>query len=102
MSTARVTITLPEDVVRDIDRVEKNRSRFVLRALRSELERVRQEELRKSLSNPHAESLPLAEAGVADWSRQGPGSKSDAALLDPKGGTPVEWINGKGWRAKTR
>ena len=30
----RVTITLPTEVVRDIDRLEKNRSRFVLEAVR--------------------------------------------------------------------
>ena len=30
----RVTVTLPSKVVREIDRMEKNRSRFVLQALR--------------------------------------------------------------------
>jgi metal-responsive CopG/Arc/MetJ family transcriptional regulator len=34
----RVTTTLPEDLVRDIDRREKNRSRFVAEAVRRELD----------------------------------------------------------------
>ncbi len=50
MPTARVTVAFPDEIVREIDRVEKNRSRIVLRALRSELDRLRQEELRKSLA----------------------------------------------------
>lgn len=33
----RVTVTLPQDLVRDIDRREKNRSKFVAEAVRREL-----------------------------------------------------------------
>jgi metal-responsive CopG/Arc/MetJ family transcriptional regulator len=51
----RVTVTLPKDLVRDIDRREKNRSRFIAEAVHRELDRRRREELRRSLENPHAE-----------------------------------------------
>ena len=34
----RVTVTLPEELVRDIDRREKNRSRFVAEAIRREVD----------------------------------------------------------------
>jgi hypothetical protein len=42
--------------VRDIDRQEKNRSRFVAEAVRQELERRRRAELRKSLQARHPET----------------------------------------------
>ena len=51
----RVTVTLPADVVRDIDRREKNRSKFVTETVRHELDRRRRDELRRSLQNPHPE-----------------------------------------------
>ncbi len=51
----RVTVTLSNDLVQDIDRREKNRSKFVADAVRNELDRRRREELRKSLMNPHPE-----------------------------------------------
>jgi hypothetical protein len=102
MPAARVTVTLPEDVVRDIDHVEPNRSRFVLRAVRSELERVHREAFRKSLAEPHPESISLAEAAIRDWAAQAPGSKADEDLLDPKAGTSVSWNPAKGWQARKR
>ncbi len=45
MATARVTITLPAGLVEDIDRMERNRSSFVLEAVRRELQRRRREQL---------------------------------------------------------
>ena len=68
-SVERVTVTLPDDLVRDIDRREKNRSRFIADAVRRELERRRQDDLRRSLQNPHPESHELAEQGLEEWSR---------------------------------
>ena len=52
-SVERVTVTLPNDLIRDIDRQEKNRSKFVTEAIRRELDRRRLAELRRSLQNPH-------------------------------------------------
>ena len=37
----RVTVTLPDNLLRDIDRLEKNRSKFVAEAVRRELDRRR-------------------------------------------------------------
>ena len=95
-ASARVTITLPADVVREIDRLEKNRSKFVLEGVRRELRRRRREALRRSLRSPHPESAHLAEAGFDDWAEGLP--EEDAAdLVDVQVGTPVRWIPGRGW-----
>jgi hypothetical protein len=96
MPAARVTITLPPEVVEEIDRREKNRSRFVLEAVRREVQRRRREELKRSLASPHPESSQLADAGLEEWgarSRRG----DSAELLDPGAGKPIRWVPGKGW-----
>ena len=41
MPMGRVTVTLPADVLSDIDSAEKNRSAFILEAVRRELSRRR-------------------------------------------------------------
>ena len=46
MASQRMTVTLPEEMVHEIDGHERNRSRFVQRAVARELERLRQEKLR--------------------------------------------------------
>ena len=95
MSKERVTITLPEEVVQIIDRNESNRSKFILQAIQNELERRRQEELRRSLRNPHPESRETAELGLADWA----GQLADGGeeLLDLSAGKDVRWKAGEGW-----
>lgn len=95
MPAERVTVTLPEDVVEEIDRRERNRSRFVLAAVLRELERLRQEELARSLEHPHAESEEVAEAGLSEWRSQM--SEGDEDLLDASAGRGVRWEPGKGW-----
>src|ERR1700682_5845159 len=92
----RVTVTLPMDLVRDIDRREKNRSKFVAEAVRNELDRRRRDELRRSLHNPHPESADLAEQGLEEWTRGLP-EEDAAALMDSNAGTPVRWVAGEGW-----
>ena len=92
----RVTVTLPSDVVRDIDRREKNRSKFVAAAVRNELDRRRRDELRRSLQNPHAESAVLAEQGLEEWARSLPDEDAEA-LVDRSAGNPVRWVPGEGW-----
>jgi hypothetical protein len=101
MSNERVTITLPTEVVRDIDRLEKNRSKFVLDAVRHELKRRRREELRRSLRRPHTESAQLTEAGFEEWA-QGLPDENASDLVDVTAGTPVRWMPGKGWVKGTR
>jgi len=91
----RVTVTLPDDVVDEIDRWEVNRSRFVTEAARRELERRRRRELERSLRNPHVESVQVAEMGVEDWGR---GSVvDDEDLVDPAGGRVLRWDPDTGW-----
>lgn len=95
MACVRVSVTLPADLVEEIDRRERNRSRFMLEAARRELLRRQRDELRRSLANPHPRSLVLADAGLEGW-----GAKSrvrSADLLKWKSGRPVRWVPGKGW-----
>ena len=91
----RVTVTLPEEIVRDIDKQERNRSRFVLQAVRHELERRRLEELRRSLRTPHQDSKDIAEAGFGEWAGGLP--EGDEDLVDIQAGESVRWVPGKGW-----
>jgi len=96
MPTARVTVTLPPEIVEEIDRRDSNRSRFVLEAVRREVQRRRREEVRRSLANPHPESSVLADAGLEEWGgRQLRGEASE--LLDLSEGKPVRWVQGRGW-----
>jgi hypothetical protein len=92
----RVTITLPVDLVRDIDRREKNRSKFVADAIRNELDRRRREELRRSLQHPHPESAGFADEGLGAWTNSLP-LEDVASLVDTSAGTYVRWVAGKGW-----
>src|SRR5271157_1681316 len=95
-SVGRVTVTLPSDLVRDIDRREKNRGKFVSEAVRRELDRRRRVELRRSLRNPHPESAELAELGLEEWSRGLPEEDAEA-LVDKSAGRAVRWVPGEGW-----
>jgi hypothetical protein len=95
-SLERVTVTLPDEIVRDIDRREKNRSRFVAEAVRHELERRRREELRHSLENPHPESADLAQQGLDEWRRTLPAEDVEG-LLERTAGKPLRWVPGQGW-----
>jgi len=94
MLTERITITMPRDMVERIDELTKNRSRFIVDAVRRELLRQIREELRLSLRHPHAESAQVAELGMADW---GAALPDDSGLLDPRGGRAVRWHAEEGW-----
>ena len=95
-SVERVTVTLPVDLLSDIDRREKNRSKFVAEAVRRELDRRRRAELRLSLDHPHPDSAELAEQGLAEWSRGLPEEDAEG-LVDSSAGKPISWVPGKGW-----
>lgn len=92
----RVTISLTADLLRDMDRREKNRSKFVAEAVRRELDRRRRAELRRSLQQPHPESADIAEQGLEEWTRGLPEEDAEA-LLDSKAGKAVRWVPGEGW-----
>ena len=91
----RVTVTLPDDVVDEIDRWEKNRSRFVLEASLRELELRRREQLERSLRSPHPESALVAEEGLEEWGRGMGGD--DEGLVDASAGQQVRWAPDSGW-----
>jgi Arc/MetJ-type ribon-helix-helix transcriptional regulator len=93
MKMERVTVTLPEDLVREIDRREKNRSKFVLEAVRSELDHRRRIELKRSLANRHPE---LTWEGLEEWMRGLPHVDAEG-LVDPGAGQGVRWVQGEGW-----
>lgn len=95
-SVEHVTVTLPDDLVKDIDRREKNRSKFVAEAVRRELDRLRRAELRRSIENPHPESGEVAEQGFEEWSRGLP-EEDGEALVDSSAGKPLRWVPGEGW-----
>lgn len=101
MATDRVTVTLPSEIVREIDRRVKNRSRFMLDAVKRELMRRRREELRRSLRAPHPESESLSESGLAAWAKGLPRERADD-LVDVERGTEVRWVQGRGWEAARR
>jgi hypothetical protein len=92
----RVTVTLPGDLVRDIDRQEVNRSKFVTEAVRRELDRRRRAELRRSLRNPHPETVELADQGLEEWSRGLPEEDTEALVVTGTG-KPIRWIPSVGW-----
>lgn len=94
-TTARVTVTLPIDLVEGIDRIERNRSRFITEAVEHELVRRRREGLLRSIANPHPEAAELAETGLADWGASLP--VGDEGLVDESAGKPVRWVEGRGW-----
>jgi hypothetical protein len=95
MTSERVTVTLPKDLVEGIDRLERNRSRFIAEAVTSELSRRRRAAFLASIASPHAESLEVAEEGLAEWGSTLP--VDDEGLLDRSAGRAVRWEEGKGW-----
>lgn len=92
-SVERVTVTLPHDLVQDIDRQGKNRDKFIADAVRHELERSCRTELRRSLLNPHPESV---EQALDEWAASLPEEDTEA-LVHGSAGTPVRWVPGEGW-----
>ena len=96
MPTSRVRVTLPAEVARDIDRLERDRSQFVIEAVQRELKRRRREGLNRSLRRPHPESRELAEMGMGHWGKSLP-REDPAELLDLKAGKAVRWAPDKGW-----
>ena len=99
-TTERVTVTLPAELVQNIDRLEKNRSRFIAEAVEHELARRRHEGLRRSLEHPHPETAELADVDLDEWAASLP--EGDEALVDLSAGMPVRWVEGEGWIEEPR
>jgi hypothetical protein len=93
-SIERVTITLPADLLGEVDRLERNRSRFIAEAVQNEVARRRRAALMQSVQSPHSEATQLIDAGLSDWTSE---LSDNEGLLDPSGGTAVRWVEGEGW-----
>jgi hypothetical protein len=89
----RVTVTLPANLVERIDRLERNRSRFIVQAVERELAERRRSALLQSIQDPHPETGGLVDVGLSDWIADLP----DETLVDVSAGTPVRWAEGQGW-----
>jgi hypothetical protein len=94
-TTERVTVTLPVELVEGIDRLERNRSRFIAEAVEHELLRRRRAELLRSVRHPHPEAAEMSDAGLAAWGAGLPAE--DDGLVDMTAGRPVRWVEGQGW-----
>ncbi len=81
MAGARVTVTLPEELVRDMDRQAADRAAFITEAVRHELGQKRREGLRRSLYAPHPESAEHESLGIAEWPA-GPPREDAGDLVD--------------------
>jgi len=92
----RVTVTMPSELVAGIDRIERNRSRFIAEAVRHELQRRQRLELLRSLEAPHPDTAATATLGMAAWAEGLPSGDDD--LLDPLSGAAVRWIPESGWQ----
>ena len=95
----RVTVTMPGSLVAEIDRYERNRSRFIAEAVRHELARRRREELLLSLEHPHSQSLADAQLGLNDWDATLPPAEPE--LLDSAAGVTIRWSDEQGWQEHT-
>ena len=92
----RVTVSLPDNLLRDIHRRERNRSKFVAEAVRREIDRRRRAELRRSLENPHPDTAELVEQGFEEWTRDLPEEDAEALVVSGAG-KAVRWVPGEGW-----
>jgi hypothetical protein len=91
MSSAQhVGVLLPADLVARIDLVDSDRNRFVAVAVAREL--TRREALLQSLSNPHPETVGHRGEPLGEWA-----VAIETDIVDPSGGTPLRWVDGRGW-----
>ena len=72
-----------------------NPRKFVADAVRQELDR-RRVEFRRSLHNPHPESVEFADEGLEAWTRGRPEDDTEAPV-DGSAGKAVRWVPGEGW-----
>jgi hypothetical protein len=82
-SVERVTVTPSAELVDEIDRLERNRSRFIAEAVQHELARRRREALLRSVDNPHPETADLTDTSLGDWTADLP---DDEGRVDVAGG----------------
>lgn len=93
-STERVTITLPANLLQEVDQLERNRSRFIAEAVQREIARRQHQALVESIRSPHPETTQFIDSGLTDWTADLP---DDEGLLDTSAGVAVRWVEGQGW-----
>jgi len=96
MSTAHAAIKLPATLARQVDRLSRDRSKFVVDAVRRELRRQQHDGIQRSLRNPHPDSRNLAKLGLKEWQASLP-EDDPADLVDVAAGSAVRWTPNKGW-----
>jgi len=94
----RLNITLPRELVDEIEKVSPNRSGFLARAARRELRRLERIRRRRELDAlaTYPEQGELLETGLSAWAAGLP-DDDPAGMVDLDGGTPVRWVPGLGW-----
>jgi len=97
-TTDRVAVSLPAALVRRIDALGRDRSRFVQKAVARELAEHGRTDLLASVERPHPDGPAMAKSGFADWASALP--EGDTDLVDMAKGTEVTWTPGKGWVEK--
>lgn len=100
MPSSRVTVTLPDELLQEIDRQDRNRSRFIQEAVVQELARRRKELLLASLENPHPESTEMEQRGLEEWLASA--DSEDRNLVDMEQFQPVRWTCEDGWKEQSR
>jgi len=95
VAATRVTVTLPEELLVEMDQQAENRSLFVAEAVRAELHRRRKERLIHCLQQPHPESVEMAECGFQEWVAMA--AERDSELVDP---TRLRPVHSKPWRRR--
>ncbi|GMU55982.1 MAG: hypothetical protein AMXMBFR33_51280 [Candidatus Xenobia bacterium] len=100
MPSSRVTVTLPDELLQEIDRQDRNRSRFIQEAVVQELDRRRKELLLASLENPHPESTEMEQRGLEEWLANA--DSDDTNLVDMELFQPVRWTSEDGWKEQCR
>jgi hypothetical protein len=98
LKVERITVTLPPGLLSQIDRVDKNRSRFLPRAARRELRRLERKALKLSLDARvfTDEDRELEATGLAEYAASLPDDDCEA-IIEPAAFKPVRWVPGKGW-----
>ena len=97
MAAQRITLTLPSEVVTAIDRTTHDRDSFVTDAVRHEIDRRKEAQLRRSLDGPHPETSELAVSPSSNWPAGVPRDEWDD-LLTSDLGEEIRWEEGKGWQ----
>jgi hypothetical protein len=96
MATERISVLLPAELLEDLDRIARNRDRFISDAIRHEIGRRAHEALRDSLRTPHPDLATAAEEDLHEWNASLP-DEDASSLVDLDSGTAVRWRPGEGW-----